>query len=246
MPIAQRTGTVRALSRFFPGASDLAREPVLREYLLDAARPYGVAVREDEVAAAAGHSYGEMGQALLEEMLGEDDEVDVLILAHAVPDVRPGRSTALYLSSVCPGRPHAFAVTDQGVTAAYTAIRLAGTFLDSGEARSVLILIVEQSARFHEAQPPISWPKQHAGVALRLEPGAATVYQHTCVDQDEALRLLPEAPALFLGDGLAEVGGEQPMTGAWAAYAEKPGPAVIADYDPELRTLSVCVLGTCA
>ncbi|WP_034262984.1 hypothetical protein [Actinospica robiniae] len=244
MPIAQRTGTVRALARFFPGASELAREPVLREYLADAARPYGVAVCEDELAAGRGHSYGEMGQGLLEEVVGEGEEVGVLILAHAVPDVRPGRSTALYLSSVCPGRPHAFAVTEQGVSAAYTAIRLAATFLGSGESRNALILIVEQAAQFYEMRTPVSMPKQHAGVALWLEPGDATVYQHTCVTRAEALRLLPEAPLLLLGDGLAEVAGEQPMTGAWAAYAEQPGPAVIADYDPDIQTLSICVLGT--
>jgi len=243
VPIAQRTGTVRALARFFPGASDLAREPVLREYLADVARPYGVAVREQEVSAAAGHSYGEMGHELLDELVDEDDQVGVLILAHSVPDVRPGRSSALYLSSVCPGRPYAFAVNDQGVTAAYTAIRLAGTFLDSGDARSALILMLEQSARFHEMSTPLSWPKRHAGVALLLEPGAATVYQHTCVTREEALRLLPEAPLLILGSGLADVAGEQPMTGAWAAYAAQRSAAVIADYDPDIRTLSVCSLG---
>lgn len=244
MPIAQRTGTVRALARFFPGASELAREPVLREYVEDVGRPYGVAVREDELAAAAGHSYGEMAQALLAELVAEDDEVGVLILAHAVPDVRPGRSTALYLSSICPGRPQAFAVTEQGVTAAYTAIRLAETFLDSGDAPSALILILEQAAQFHEMATPVAMPKQHAGVVLRLEPGAATVYQHTCVTRDEAVRLLPEAPLLILGDGLAEVAGDQPMTGAWAAYAEQQGSAVIADYDPDIQTLSICTLGS--
>lgn len=243
MPIAPRAGTVRALARSFPGSSDLAGDPVLREYLADAARPYRVAVREDELAAAAGHSYGEMGQALLEELVGPDAEVDVLVLAHAVPDVRPGRATALYLSGVCPGRPHAFAVTDQGVTAAYTAIRLAATFLDSGEARNALILILEQAAQFHEMPEPVSLPKQHAGVALWLEPGAATVNQHTCVSRDEAMRLLPEVPLLILGDGLATVAGAQPMTAAWAAYAEQKTPAVVADYDPDIRTLSICTLG---
>lgn len=246
MPIAPRTGTVRALARYFPGGSDLAHDPVLREYLADAARPYGVAVREDELAAAAGHSYGEMGEALLEELLGPDAEVDVLIIAHAVPDVRPGRATALYLSNLCPGRPHAFAVTDQGVTAAYTAIRLAGTFLDSGEARNALILVLEQAAQFHETPEPVSWPKQHAGVALWLEPGSATVNQHTCVTRDEALRLLPETPLLILGDGLADVAGQQPMTGAWTTFAEQKSPAVIADYDPDIRTLSICALGPLA
>jgi len=66
-----------------------------------------------------------MAEALIRELVPADAPVDLIVLAFAVPDVRPGRATATYLSHVCPGNPLAFAVCDQGSAAAFTGLRLA-------------------------------------------------------------------------------------------------------------------------
>jgi 4-hydroxymandelate oxidase len=265
-----RTGAIRCAAAYFPGDSVLAGEPVLRDYLADLAEPYGVALREDLLAAGVGHSYGEMGEELLRSLVAEDDPLDLLILPFDIPDVRPGRSTALYLSSVCPGRPEAFAISDQGTAAVFTAIRLAGTYLAAGECRSALVLILEQSALHYEplladGEPAPALPEQHAGVALRFDGAVPVVRQYAYVDADEAVRRVVEfdwssgeLSVFVLGEGLAAadaaVSGEvvrpkgQPLTGVWAAYAEhaerwsaERRRIVVADYDVGMRTLSLCV-----
>jgi hypothetical protein len=261
-------GVPRRAAAYFPGDSPLASEPVLRDYLADLAEPYGVPLREDLLAAGVGHSYGEMGEELLRAVVAEDDPADLLLLPFAMPDVRPGRSTALYLSSVCPGRPEAFAISDQGFAAPFTAIRLAGTYLATGECRNALVLVLEQSVLHHaplleegESVPPL--PERHAGVALRFDGQVPLVSQYTDVDADEAVhhmaRFNSGEPSVFvLGQGLADVAVSsevirpkgQPLTGIWAAYAEQAEAwdaerrrVVLADYDPGMRILSVCVFG---
>ena len=261
-----RAAPPRCAAAYFPGDSALASEPVLRDYLADLTEPYGVPLREDLLAAGVGHSYGEMGEELLRAVLAEDDPVDLLILPFAMPDVRPGRSTALYLSSVCPGRPEAFAISDQGFAAPFTAIRLAGTYLATGECRSALVLVLEQSVLHHapllgegETAPPL--PERHAGVALRFDGSVPQVSQYTDVDADDAAqrvaRLDSAQPSVFvLGAGLPDVAVAdevirpkgQPLTGIWTAYAEhaerwnsERRRIVLADYDAGMRTLSLCV-----
>jgi hypothetical protein len=263
-----RTSPVRCAAAYFPGDSPLASAPVLRDYLADLAEPYGVALREDLLATGVGHSYGEMGEELLRTVVAEDEPVDLLILPFAIPDVRPGRSTALYLSSICPGRPEAFAISDQGFAAPFTAIRLAGTYFTTGECRSALVLVLEQSVLHHapllvEGDPAPTLPEQHAGVALRFDGTVPEVRQYTDVNADEAAQRVAELdsrssePSVFvLGEGLADVAvsGEvirpkrQPLTGIWAAYAEHSERwnaerlrVVFADYDAGMRTLSLCI-----
>src|SRR5438309_1780009 len=94
----------RVVARDFPEPARTAADPGhrarLREYLSDLAAPYGVALREAMFAGPHGHSYGEMAEALLRDLLSGGEAVDLLVLAFAVPDIRPGRATATYLSHV--------------------------------------------------------------------------------------------------------------------------------------------------
>lgn len=262
---------MRAFARFFDGDSPLARDPVLGEYLGDLVRPYGVGLRTELLAAGIGHSYGEMGEQLIRDSVADGQEVDLLVLAHAVPDVRPGRSTALYLSALCHGRPQAFAISEQGAAAAFTASRLAGEFLRGGDCRDALVLVLEQSVLHYDLLPDDgseslpALPDRHAGVAIRYDQ-PFKVWQYSDIDAASAvtrfLDLFPEASSALddrvfvLGAGLAGVpdsrlAGDvirphgQPMTGTWAALAEKEvserRSIVLADHDPWSRTLNVWI-----
>src|SRR2546421_2599393 len=121
--------------RVFDGKSDLARDPALRAYLADLVGPYGLALREDLLDAGAGHSYGEMAEPLIAAVVPAASPVDLLVLAYGIHDIRLGRATATYLASRCPGDPLSFAVCDQGVAAAFTAVRLIGAYAATGACR---------------------------------------------------------------------------------------------------------------
>jgi 4-hydroxymandelate oxidase len=232
---------VRTQRRIFDGSSDLAADPSMRLYLSDMVAPYGLALRDEVLAAGAGHSYGEMAEPLVDAVVDADTPVDLLVLAYAIHDVRFGRNTATYLSGRCAGNPLAFAVCDQGAAAPFSALRAMHAYAATGACQRALLVVVEQSALHYELAEPARVPGRHAAVALLLErrPGvpSVAVRQRTAVDPGEVDALLTaelaglppgRGAALVLGADLAErwtghpavdelvpAPAGQPYTGVW-------------------------------
>ena len=195
-------------------------EPRLARYLADLVEPYGLTPRPP----AGGQSYGEMAAALIADVVRPDEPVDLLVLAFAVPDVRPGRATATYLSHVCPGGPMAFAVCDQGVAAGFTALSIAQSYPDC---RRSLVIVVEQATLHYDLPAPAPLPARHAGVALLCGDSGVARVGPVDVARDGAVA------------GNLEVPAGQPHTGVWWALAgelDDPTPRriVVADHDPVL------------
>jgi 4-hydroxymandelate oxidase len=159
----------RAARLDFPPAATVTADPGhtgrLRVYLTDLLRPYGLALDPDR-PLDEGQSYGEMAEVLIRSALPAGEQVDLLVLAHGVPDVTPGRATTTWLSHVCPGGPLAFAVSDQGAAGAFTALRLLDAYVRGGEPRRALLLVVEQPTLFYPAGDGEPLPAGAAGVAL--------------------------------------------------------------------------------
>jgi hypothetical protein len=103
---------------------------------------------------------------LIGDLVPPDEPADVLILGFAVPDVRPERATAAFLSAACPGRPLAFAVCDQGCAAGFTALRLARDYAADGGAGRVLVALAEQTRLDYDPPAPASLPAGHAAFAM--------------------------------------------------------------------------------
>jgi hypothetical protein len=230
----------------FPGTSEAALDPDLRVYLGDLVRPYDLALREDLLISGAGQSYGEMCAELIRAAVPAAAPVDLLVLAFASPDIRPGRATASYLSGVCPGTPMGFAVTDQGAATAFTALRLIHQYAQTGACRRALLLVAEQATLHYEAPPGLmpTLPERHAAIAIRFDVDAAgaaaaagagdgrcvgQVRVHAGVAPDEVAALLaadrtPGATVIAghgLPDSVAPPG--QPFTGVWWGLAERGG-----------------------
>ncbi|QMU69451.1 2-hydroxy-acid oxidase [Streptacidiphilus sp. P02-A3a] len=255
----------RVLARNFDGRSETSLDPDLRVFVSDLTRPYGVPLREDLLRAGVGHSYGEMAEGLLAQALPNGEPVDLLLLAFAIPDVRPGRSTAVHLTRFCAGTPLAFAVNDQGPAAAFTALRIVQDYQRTGGCRRAVVLVAEQASLHYTPAVPVRVPDVHCAVALVCEESATpelTVHQETTkagsVAQAVAGRLAalgPEA-VLLAGSGLDGIvdpdlptvlaPAGQPTTGVWSQLATRlPGwreqrrPVLVADYDPALGRLSL-------
>ncbi|GLZ39773.1 hypothetical protein [Actinokineospora sp. NBRC 105648] len=245
-----------AVARVFDETSATALDPALRPFLVDLVRQYGNALREDLLTTGAGHSFGEMAEALLPSITAPDEPVDLLVLVFAMHDLRLARSTAAYLSDLCPGTPVAFAVCDQGSAAAFTALRLTQSYLGSGSRGRALVFVVEQSALHYELTEPAPVPDRHTAVALKFESatgGPVAVRQHTGVDAKRVPGLFAEAARAAGGTviassrlaeaapGVADVVAApgQPYTGVWWELAQLPrdGVVLVADYEPALGYL---------
>lgn len=231
-----------AAGRTFDELTGQALNPTLPGYVADMTAPYGIAVREDLIEQGVGHSYGEMCLPLLDELVSEERPVDLLVLATGIPDVRLGRATATYLSWHCAGAPLAFAVCDQGLLAAFTALHLIDGYAHTGGCRRAVLLVAEQPTLYHELPVPTPVPDRAAAVGVVLEPdgprGALSIRRHTKLAEGDVAEVLAAEVARLSGDGseptvllsahLAEVvaersvGGDvrvgretQPFTGIW-------------------------------
>ncbi|MBV1851191.1 2-hydroxy-acid oxidase [Catellatospora tritici] len=235
-------------------------QDALEAFVEDLVRPYGLAPGGD---LADGHSYGDMAAELIGHTVRPDEPVDLLVLAFAIPDLRPGRATATYLSHLCPGGPQAFAICDQGNAAAFTGLRVAREYLRTEACARALVLVVEQSMLPHPTPATALVPQRHAAVGLLCERTGPTrlrdLTQHPNLDAGQAAGALLRATeaagegiSVVLGSGLADVADAvtqprlcvappgQPLTGAWWALAGQVGHEVlVADYDPLLGYLSL-------
>ncbi|MCW2932445.1 MAG: (S)-2-hydroxy-acid oxidase [Actinomycetia bacterium] len=196
-PLGAGTAPLRisgAARRVFDEQADSARHPAYRTYLTDMVRPYGLTVDAEALAEGRGQSYADMAGALIPEVTAEDQPVDLLVMAFAVPDVAPWRCTTSHLSLLCPGSPMAFAVSDCGTTAAFTGLRLIRAQAVGTSSPRALLIVVEQAAINHELPVPAAAPARHAAVALRCDragPGLVdSVRLRSGVTRSEAASLL--------------------------------------------------------
>jgi 4-hydroxymandelate oxidase len=215
---------------------------MLREYGLEPSRT------ESE---PGGQTYSEMAEALIELAVPEREAVDLLVLAHAIPDINPGRNATAQLSARCPGTPLAFGLTDQGAAAPFTALRLIREYARTGGLRRALLLVLEQAELPYDTGVPAARPDGHSGVALLLgeasdsSPSAASIRLGTvvtragCRDEDFADELsilcTDAAPVtVILGAALADqpiaptgidrlrtAAAGRPYTGLWWELADE-------------------------
>ncbi len=182
---------------------DAITDPRLPLYLTDLVAPYGLQLRTELLDQGAGRSFGEMAEPLIATLVPTGAAaVDLLVLAYAMHDLQPGRATAIYLSHLCPGRPLAFSLCDQGAAAAFSGLRLLQVYAGTGDCRRALLLVAEQATLHYEPAAPAVLPSRHAAVALLLDgvgpAGVRPVRQHTAVEPDRAAGLLCEEVSLLV------------------------------------------------
>ena len=175
-------GVRRTVRLTFPQPSALAHDPAhttrLTLYLTDLLSPYGLALEPD--ALKGGQSYGEMAEALIAATVPEGEQIDLLVLVYAIPDITPGRATSTYLSHICPGTPLSFAISDQGPAAADTALRLIREYARTAGLRRSLLLQVEQSMLPYDPGVPVTVPSVSSGLAVLFgDTGAAPPQSHS-------------------------------------------------------------------
>jgi hypothetical protein len=229
----------------FTADSPTALDPDLRVFVGDLVRPYGLPLDEGRIAAGAGQSYAEMGEAVITALVTPDRPVDLLIEVFASPDVQPGRAASVHLSSFCPGRPFAFALSEQGTAGAFSALRLVASYLAGGAFQRALVLVMEQAGLPYV--PPDGTPVADRAGAVGLlweratdlavslpgdgvRLGVPEAYERVAAALAEMRAAGPE-PLLLLGPGLAGLDGPpgaetlrvrqgNPYTGLWALLAD--------------------------
>ncbi|TDD20272.1 hypothetical protein [Nonomuraea diastatica] len=258
-----RIGT-RMFGEGRPFLSGRAHE-LMSSYVEDVTHLHGLPLRPGYMSTRR-NSYAEMAEAMVPELGPLPAPVDVLALASAVPDADLIRSPASLLAELLPGDPFPLGVTDQGVVAPFTALKILRTY---GASNCLLMVMDQQSLPYDVAGTEEMVPLRDCAAALVFTDGGAVaegfeVRHCTEIPPERVAGLLAAElgghTALVAGRGLAATLPNAfehirlappglPCTGVWVALAAAlPGwrgrRVAVADYDRTMRNLSICTLDT--
>ncbi|WP_019435802.1 hypothetical protein [Streptomyces sp. AA0539] len=236
------------------------------ETLSDLLAPYGGSLVQKPDDQSLRLPYPSMATRLLAEAVADGARVDHVLLAYAIPSLAPSDHIGAALTAAGPEEPLVFAVSDQGTTAPYTALRLASEYQLRHRGQTLVIALDQAALPW---PTPGTQPRRSAAYALLLDStagqGGVTLYQRTKVAEAEVADRLaeyldhvhsrhPEPLAVTLSAHVPADGsyaadaferGDPGLlcTSSWAALHEAMtsgarGTAVVVDYEPRSDQLS--------
>lgn len=137
--------------------------PLLKNYIHDLTGLYGMTHRRDFLTSRR-NSYAEMAEEILAAMAPLPGPVGLVAVATTTPDADMLQSPTALLAHAVPGTPLPLGVTDQGVVAPFTALRLIGEFAGTGHA---LLVIMDQRSLPYETGAA-ERPAEDCAVAVLL------------------------------------------------------------------------------
>lgn len=248
----------RPAGRAFPRRGPAALAGVELRFMTDFLSAFGERPDHDLYARGGGNGFIAMAGELLDG-LAPLPELDHVLLAYHVPDMKVVEVAGCYLAERCPGGPEVLSVSGQGVGAAFTALRVLRGLRLSGRGDQGAVLVVDQSTLPYPDPDIVAGRDRDCAVLLRTEPACAAdavevdfLAEQDVADPNAALEELarerPEArivvgrmladrlgPRLRDGDALTVGPADQLCTSAWTALGEhwtSDRYTVVADYDP--------------
>lgn len=168
-------------------------------YFADLAGQFEKPFHEEYFTGAAPNSFTDMITEILPATVHSGETFDLALIAHSTPDSRPTRP-ACFLSNALGGNPLSFALSEQGVTAPFTAVRIASEYARDAAFRRALVISLDQSFLWNgaEARLPAGtrMPRRDSAVVLVLAPdgalGSMSVRNFADVAAGEVCRLVVE------------------------------------------------------
>lgn len=237
-----------------------------KTYFSDLLTLHGVPVRP-ELLSGTRTTFRDMMEGLLPALHRFGGDFGVGVQVFCTPDAEPGWPMP-YLSATASRSSLLFAVSDQGPTAPFTAMRVAADVADLDEAGRAVVVVMDQAAVQHGEPIPdrLRATRNSAGALVFDEAaalGSAAVRHSTEVSPAEVgdilARELASAPSTVVcGPVLARHCGTTgvyvaepglPCTGVWATLAAHLDQlraagtrTIVCDYDEELGYLGLCAI----
>jgi hypothetical protein len=249
----------RPTGRAFPRRRPAELAGLELRFMTDFLGAFGERPDRDLYARGGGNGFISMAGALLDGLERPLPELDHVLLAYHVPDMKVVEVAGCYLAERCPGDPEVFSVSGQGVGGAFTALRVLQGLRLGGRGRHGAVLVLDQSTLPYPDPDIEVGRSRDCAVLLRTEDADATdavevdfLTEHLVEDPNEVVeelvRARPEArivvgrmladrldPRLPGRGTLAEGPPDRLCTSAWTALGEHWSSdryTVVADYDP--------------
>jgi hypothetical protein len=128
-------------------ANPYQRDPDSLAFMRDTVTPFGVEFDEGILERGRNIGFLELTAQLLQSTPITAPEL--LILAYGVPDNGPLKTVSAHLNYVLGGSSRSFAISDQGLRAPFTSLRIADAYARSGRCASLALFVCEQTSRPH-------------------------------------------------------------------------------------------------
>ncbi|WP_371622520.1 hypothetical protein OG245_06120 [Streptomyces sp. NBC_01116] len=129
-----------------PPGTPYDESPATLSYYRDLVEPFGMTVDEELLRSAPHVTHRE-----LIDRLGAPEDIrrcdpDLVIVTHALPDVTPFAAIAPHLNWLLGDRATtSFGISQQGLAAPFTALRIISAFQRSGRSRTAVLAVLEQT-----------------------------------------------------------------------------------------------------
>ncbi|MCE7003215.1 hypothetical protein LWC34_10280 [Kibdelosporangium philippinense] len=135
----------------------------LIEYYADLLGQFGHTLDLAQLASGRSIGYPELASAVVADL--GIDEPDLILLAYAIPDLHPLKTVATYVNHLFGDQACSMALSEQGLQAPYTALRMA----DAYQCDQALILVLEQTTLPYRDPLVHDTPLSDTAVALVFE-----------------------------------------------------------------------------
>lgn len=145
------------------------RDDELLRYMRDLHGSFGVEIREELLEHATNVSFTDLGERVLRAIPPPAWPPDLLIVTYGLPDCQPLKTVSSHLDYLLGGARHSFAISEQGLAAPFTALRIANAYARAGRCQSLALFVLEQTT-FPYWMPLVhETPLADSGVVLLLE-----------------------------------------------------------------------------
>nr|MDT0658200.1 hypothetical protein [Micromonospora sp. DSM 115978] len=199
-----------------PDGNPYERDEELYAYQRDLLAPYGIDVDEDLLKQSRNIDFRELTEELLDRCPSPVGDPDLLLLAYGLADRYPLKTVATRLNELLGGGSRSFAVSEQGLRAPFTALRVADAYVRSGRAHTIALFVCEQTTLPYRDPIVHDTPLIDSAVALYFGTGTGFQYAGT----------RPDAPGQSLTELLASqraalpVGPALLVAGPWTDDAQ--------------------------
>ncbi|TDC41581.1 hypothetical protein [Micromonospora sp. KC213] len=153
------------------------RDEGLLAYQRDLLAPYGIEVDEDLMKQSRNIGFRELAEELIGRCPSPIGVPDLLLLAYGLPDRYPLKTVTTRLNALMGGHSRSFAVSEQGLRAPFTALRIAEAHHRAGQATSLALFVCEQTTLPYRDPLVHDTPLVDSAVLLYFGTGTGTGFR---------------------------------------------------------------------
>ena len=128
-----------------PVSTEVFDESLAVKFFRDLLGPFGAKPDEERLRDGAQVQHRQLAETLVAADGIRDSRPQLVVVAHALPDLVPFTAVAPMLTERLGGGATCFSISEQGLAAPFTALRVAAAYHRSARADEVLLAVLEQT-----------------------------------------------------------------------------------------------------